>query len=178
MILSLDPCIKACGWAVLEREVWPNVGLRPKRICSGTFRPSEAKGSLDRFDQLAAFIDEAICMHTPRDVVIETPDPYQEQNFSSLRFDLRAVGVCEGVAYSSSLTHCDMSAGLGEPARIHRVEVNQWKVSGSKWHTAMQVKAIFGYTPDDDNESDAIGLGAWWLSRQMQPQKTMQPPRR
>ncbi len=168
MILALDPSITALGWAVVDAAQSPR-GLAFQRVASGSWSPSEAKDLPDRFDQLADFLDEtirAVQLQQPlRAIVIEMPGAYQKWSFSSLRSYLRAVGICEGASRIASLDSSFAITGEATAVPIHRVEVGEWKGNARKRATFLQVKAIYQFAPKDDNESDALGLATWWLSR-------------
>lgn len=144
MILAVDPSITNCGYAVLEDKPL-------RRVESGTWRPSQAKGSADRFDQLAWFIDTLIGEHGVTEVVVETPSGGQRHSATQLMTYARAIGVVEAAAFLA-----------GRPAR--RVPVLTWKGNTGKGLTALRVKAALGYEAGDDNESDAIGLGIYWIN--------------
>jgi Holliday junction resolvasome RuvABC endonuclease subunit len=173
MILALDPSIKASGWAVLE----PIAGNQlARRVVSGTFRPSAANDAGDPFDQLAEFINALVGHHIPSDCVIETPGKFQRFNFVTIQAYLRAVGICEGAVWAASHA-ASFRRGQIKVARIHRLTVNEWKGNGKKSLTALKVKALFGYTPADDNESDAIGIGMTWICRNPRDSGTQLDPR-
>lgn len=145
-ILSLDPSANHLGWAILSE--FPTAVCR---LASGTFAPSHAKAAADRFDQLALFVASKCREGTGVDaVVIEVPDGYARRSFAQLSIYCRAVGVCE-------------AAGVLSGRPTHRVLVSQWKGTARKAWTAIQVRAAFGYEPADHNESDACGLGIYWL---------------
>lgn len=144
-ILAFDPAIGATGWAVVSCDTPQS----PRRIASGTWRPSQAKSAPDRYDQLRRFVADLIERYAPTLAIVETPSPRFGRRNPRKESDLanygRAVGVCEAA--------CDAA---GVPT--NRAEVLKWKGSGRKSQTARVVRYVFGYLAKDDNESDALGL--------------------
>jgi Holliday junction resolvasome RuvABC endonuclease subunit len=153
VLLAIDPSIVNCGWALL-RQGQPN----PTRLDSGVFHPI-ARPDKDRHDHLVDLLVQRIEMATesgmrPTDALIEIPSGGQrgDRSATQLMVYARAIGDIEATCYRAGLT-------------MHRVTVNGWKGSGRKGHTELVVKHVFKYTPRDNNEADAIGLGLWLCSK-------------
>jgi Holliday junction resolvasome RuvABC endonuclease subunit len=144
LLLAIDPSITAAGWAIVSPS--------RTRIASGTFKPSAAQESPDRFDQLADFVRMTISSTGVTDVLIETPSGGQRHSAMQLMTYARAIGVCEASA------RC---AGVA----VWRASVNQWKGTAPKASTLIRVRAAFMYEPKDHNECDALGLALAWLER-------------
>lgn len=148
MLLAFDPSICNCGWAVLGAVQSPNGP--PRRIDSGTWHPSEAKGAADRYDQLADFVRGLASLHHADIAVVEIPSGGQRHSATQLMRYARAVGVIEAAAFLSG-------------CKIARVPVQTWKGNARKRVTADTMRLMLRYEPADDNESDALGLGVWYL---------------
>lgn len=146
-LIAIDPSIAKCGIAVFDQS---REG-RPARVDSLTFKPSTAQASKDRFEQLGLAITEIIAAHEVTHAVIETPDGYQKRSFAQLASYCIAVGVCR--------ESCRAAGCVVTP-----VTVNGWKGTGKKLLTQLIVENDLHYSPADDNEADALGLGIWWFN--------------
>jgi Holliday junction resolvasome RuvABC endonuclease subunit len=143
-VLAIDPSVNNLGWAVINHEL--------QRLASGCWHPSKARGAIDRMDQLALQVKALIDQHSPSDVAVEIPSGGQRQSATQLMVYARAVGACEAAATLSDLP-------------VHRIPVNMWKQSAKKSWTLMIVKSAMHHMPLTGDESDAIGLGLWFMSR-------------
>lgn len=154
VVLCIDPSSVACGWAIL-RNTMPN----PTRLDSGVFAPIDRPGR-HKFDHLSGLIVDRLNRSTEAgDVVthaiIETPaggGGWGARSTMRLMSYSRSIGVVEATCYQANLT-------------TYRATVTEWKQSGKKHRTQLTVEFFFKYTPRDDNEADALGLGLWLCSR-------------
>lgn len=147
-LLAIDPSCRNCGFAVLAGGRDPNAV--PRRVDSGTWHPSGAKGAEDRYDQLASFVSGLVEKHRVAEVVVEVPSGGQRHSATQLMAYARAIGVVEAAAWLSG-------------CKVHRVPVTTWKGNGRKRVTADTMRLMFRHEAGDDNESDALGLAVWHL---------------
>jgi hypothetical protein len=164
VVLCLDPSSTACGWAVLC-NTWPNA----TRVDSGCFAPID-RPDRNRFDHLAALIRQRVELSAEAgfpvtDAAVEVFGRGIWQPPGGLyRFAIyaRAVGVCEATCGAIGLC-------------MNRVSVPEWKGNSKKHETARVVKFATGHETNNDNESDAIGLGLWLCSMTRRPPATPTP---
>lgn len=144
-LIFIDPSACSLGYAVF---------VSGQRHTSGTWSPTTRIGAKDRYDQLGDFLKRLLVPAALYDVVVETPSGggYRMQFTTGVVYG-RAIGVVEGV--------CNV---LG--ARVHRITVNDWKGRQKKGSTLLVVRHELKYEPCTDDESDALGLGLWWLAGQ------------
>jgi Holliday junction resolvasome RuvABC endonuclease subunit len=152
IVLALDPSSTCTGWAVLEKTA---AGAR--RIESGNIYP-KANGEDQKLDDLAAKVSGLArgvfvlnkVEYRPTDAAIEIP--WGGRGGVPLTIYCRAVGVCEAV--------CAL-AGLS----INRIKASEWHVNyrqrgmDSKDAAMFWARQIFGFTPREHNEADALLVG-------------------
>jgi Holliday junction resolvasome RuvABC endonuclease subunit len=155
IVLAIDPSIRNCGWAIL---------LAPgTRKDSGCWHPSEMHGMPDRFVQLERFLAELVHAHKPLAAIVEAPNRgglHRQKEFS------RKSQITYGRAVATIDTTLRLLIGT-----VYSPDVNDWKGFGSKMQMELYVRARCGYSPRDDNEADAIGLGLWFMSRTSPPHR-------
>jgi hypothetical protein len=145
LFISVDPSITRTGWAV-----WCGTLMD-----YGSFSPSEAKGAKDRNTQLAEYMADLMRDYAPVGrLVIETserPGYGGGRGMGTKQATVfgRAVGDIEGAA-----------AAMG--IEVRPVDVREWKGNASKETTLAHCRAL-GLKPETLDESDAIGLGLWYL---------------
>jgi Holliday junction resolvasome RuvABC endonuclease subunit len=154
-LVSFDSSITRLGWSVLE----PSSERVLRAVAVGFWAPSESKAAPPRFTQLARFVEQLCWMFQPTDAVAELPGKGQrfakkgkKRSHDSLMSLARAAGTILGKAEAF--------------ARIWTADPATWKPGGvRKAATAAKMAALTGMDLQAGDESDALGLGAWWMAR-------------
>jgi Holliday junction resolvasome RuvABC endonuclease subunit len=150
-ILSCDPSSQKFGWAILKSAE----GGRVTRVDSGVITPSKGKSAGDGYTQIVNKIVDLCELFSIVGIIFEVPSgnvAYQMRGMSAAAYG-RAVEIPHAVAVM-----------LGVPWRA--IDVATWKGNSTKDYTWGMVKAMTGYMPVSMDESDAIGLGCWWIRQQ------------
>lgn len=158
VVLAIDPSVENCGWAAIESR---RVGAREefRVLGSGRWHPSHKRGAEHRLVQLGTAVQVLIDQYVPDAVVVETPDKGQrmgrgmKRSFDALMVYAQAVGAVIGAASGSIYR------------RVIPVSVRTWKGTSRKQLTAAVVRGVLGICGDSHDESDALGLGLWWLQQ-------------
>lgn len=156
LLLAVDPSINTLGWAIFD--------IPAKHLyASGTLKTDKAarqKSLQERIANTIRELKEIIEADLPdiESVVIEEPQQWgayksvASQHAGSLMGLYLTVGTLFGVFYE-----LDKEVSL--------VKVSQWKGNLPKHLTIKRVNQRFDtqLTMADNNEADAIGIGAFWL---------------
>jgi hypothetical protein len=155
-ILALDPSSTACGWAVLTPD-----GRNPAVHDLGVIRPGPGK-LWPRIDRLVLKVEELAARVAPSDVVIEVTSGRTYK--SNRRQSLAWLAFAQGATVAACRRSC---------RSIHTVTEQDWTGRKPKRDRAKLVclwcPTYHKFAPRDPgmDAADAIGVGAWWLDRQL-----------
>jgi Holliday junction resolvasome RuvABC endonuclease subunit len=149
-IVAFDPSSGNLGWAVVDATP-----QGPKRITSGCWHPSEAKGASDKFDQLVRFANALFGEDDGRmNVVVELPNTRAIPKYASR-------SPASILVYGRAVGHVEAVCRLRCPGRVWTPDVQKWKGQKRKGQTIFEVRHRLGYVTANDNEADALGLCLW-----------------
>ena len=149
-VLACDPSSQKFGWGVVE----PAEGGRIRRLASGRFMPSKAAAASDQYTQIVLNLVRTIEDFAIGVIVFEVPSGnvgYRMKGLSAASYG-RAVEIPHAVA---------VLRGLAWQA----IDVKTWKENTGKSYTRNMVHRLLAYEPKSEDESDALGLGCWYLMR-------------
>lgn len=166
MLLSIDPSIANLGWAILTHD---NVDLapldtdaHPQLVTFGTVKCSTSHLNFEaRIDTIIGGLEEAIAAAGYRlsikQVVIEKPQLWGAyKSTASLHAgDLLGLHLLTGALYWWANSHY---------AEAFLIPVTEWKGQLPKKVTQKRMEKKYGVKFQTDDESDAVGLGDYWLT--------------
>lgn len=150
-VLALDIATKKTGWSLFVNGKYKKSGI------------IEAKGKYakDRFPVLATQIEQLIQTTKPTEVGIEAA--FVKKNPATVEYLFKLQGVAE---YTALNLHAEVTSWvttkwrsvLGFPNSLHTKGPIDFKELSIK-----KAKEISGKEPEDDNEADAICIGAAYI---------------
>jgi len=154
MILAIDPSILSLGYAIFEGE---------KLLKSGTVVEESSKESLEdricrMIEHLQDVFKEGIPICKLETCVIEKPQLWGAyKSVASMHSgSLLGLHVLVGALYwwgSAKFQNC------------HLIPVSEWKGQLPKRVTKARVEKLYGIICTTDDESDAVGLGSYFIKR-------------
>lgn len=172
-VLSIDPSIKAMGWAILDVHTL-NPAPKMSHIISGCLKQTKdydlekAADLLKRIDECTSFSRDLIAKHRPHYVVIEEPQIFGAggTDKASAANNSGAVLKLNAVVYSirSMVQYSDFRHDPRPPLPI-LLKVTKWKGNSPKRVTQLRVQRDLGVDFSDHNQMDAIGIGRYFIKQ-------------
>lgn len=148
-VITFDPSINSCGFAGFTAE---------GKVYSSTIQTESIslEGKLSELGRKVSFL---LGKYTPEHCFIELPGSQGTRSIVALSSEAftklcLATGVIAGAVFARS---CML---------LHFVPVYEWKGQLPKHVTGKRVAKQFGYTPQTDDEADALGILAWQMDMQ------------
>jgi Holliday junction resolvasome RuvABC endonuclease subunit len=154
-LLAIDPATKTLGWAVFRRSAG---GGRGWKLIDSGFIKQRGENWIVNLDAMVSRV-RAICTeYGVTRGIIEQPEVFGSARgegagntgsilkLTACAWSLRQQMKCMGIA-------CDT------------VPVRKWKGQVKKHITAMRVQRVWGWQGTDNNESDAVGVGDWYIRK-------------
>jgi len=153
-LLAVDPSINSLGWAIFDDE---------KLVRSGVLLSSaDDKRNPSLEDRMSTMIRrlDAVCQEEFLDtVIIEQPQSWgaYKSVASTHSGSLLILHIFVGALWAWGFT-----LGIGDRG-AKLIKVHTWKGQIPKTLTYKRVVELYGGSPQKYDESDAIGLGTWYI---------------
>jgi len=160
-LLCIDPGTRKMGVAVFELDGKKKRGRLLKCFVEVISRKKVAKWQ-DRIDMMADKAIEICNKEKPDRVLIEQPRLFLSTRKGQAASNSGAVLKLMGMVYC-------MAGALGvvKGREVTLVGVQQWKGNVPKHITQKRVLWHWGCKSGDDNITDAVGIGDWYIRKQL-----------
>lgn len=178
LLFCIDPSIKAMGVAWFDIDHKKKSAKYLSSDCL-TIRQGTKKDWVDRLWGMVDNVDQEIW--TGKDSVVfskgqssvrclvELPSAYQSETGQAASHSGATIKLA-GIAFASA-TLVKYHEMLGKDIKVDMIPVNKWKGTVPKKITQMRVKRAWGFCPKDHNEADAVGIGDWYIRKQLKYKK-------
>jgi len=166
-VLAIDPSLNSMGYAILDM-------IEDSIIVSGTIKATNK----ERHEKTEKRITQQLCKLSATlygelrtgniaYIIIEQPESWgaYKSMASQKSGDLLGLHILVGSLFWWArtwqlLTHQDR---FKNP--VHLIKVSKWKGQLQKRHTLKQVKRKYDCNPQTNDESDAIGIASWFITK-------------
>lgn len=160
MLFTIDPSIKALGWALFDLDsTWIDSGFLRNNI-------SATDHWIRAIDAQRHQIVSLLHRRPPRHIAIELPEHFGASSGRSAAAQ-NSGAIMKLVACTFTLREAARSAV--PQAKIHMIPVRVWKGQTKKPQTLHRIRRRFPSIPpshlEDNNEVDALGIGDWVLTK-------------
>lgn len=158
-LLCIDPGTRKMGVAIFELDGKGRTGRLLKCFVETVVKKHKWQ---DRIDMMAGKAIEICNREKPDRVLIEEPRLFLSTRKGQAASNSGAVLKLVGLVYC-------MAGALGvvKDREVVMVPVQQWKGNVPKEITQRRVVKYWGCRSGDDNITDAVGIGDWYIRKQL-----------
>lgn len=165
-LLCIDPGTGTTGWAIFELDPAKN----PELVESGIYKTSKKGDWIKHIDEILSRFDGRNIGLEVSIVLIEQPRIFmsgkgQASNNSGAIMKLMGLVFALRQYFLDVYKYHFALRAADKEIKVHLVPVNRWKGNAPKHITAKRVKRYWGHAGQDDNETDAIGIGDWYIRK-------------
>lgn len=151
-LLAIDPGLKRTGYAVFKNNQY---------MCSGVIKVSKKLGWIDRLDFIVVQIINLLSKYSIEIVVVEQPELFIMSSKGRAASNSGAVLKLTALVFSINAMMKYRETGL----ECVLVSVRKWKGNVPKEITQRRVKRRWGVDLKSLDESDAVGLGTYYIEK-------------